>query len=68
MLIKNAYRFLVLGAWDGKSGWMEWRLLNSPTFSRYALLLTKKYYYISTFAQGGQFTCEEKNLKSGDFL
>lgn len=48
MLIKNVYRFLVLGVWDGKSGWMGWRLLNSPTFSRYVLLLREKYYYFNT--------------------
>lgn len=64
MLIKSVYRFLVLGVWDGKSGWMEWRLLSSPTFSRYVLLLRVN---IGTYTQGQNFTREKKKLKVVEF-
>lgn len=39
----NTSRCLVPGDWAGKSGWMEWRSRNSPTFSRLFLLSFEGY-------------------------
>lgn len=41
--MENACRYLVHGVWVGKSGWMGWRSLSSPTFSRLFAVYTSRY-------------------------
>lgn len=49
-LCSNDNRFLELGDWAGKYGWMGWKLRSSHTFSRFISLLSRFWFYLPMVA------------------